>query len=163
MAEATKENNTTYAIGSAIKISKIPVVQTINNKTLKIDFGLVNSSAAPKSNINSSSVKMKIWFQVGNDPVNLSGRKAAFIFIAGNTNLNAPIQVIGPILRPDLTIQKHAQVWEYITCMLFRTSKTSVRCLINYSKIAITWTAPMVNFPCPKHLKFIFDTRDTCF
>ena len=140
MAEATKENNTTYTIGSAITISKTPVIQTMNNKTLKIDFGLVNSSAAPKSNINSSSIKMKIWFQVRNDPVNLSGRKADFILVIGNTNLKAPIQVIGPILRPDLIIQKHAQVWEYITCVLFQVSKNSVRCLIEYSIIAITWT-----------------------
>eukprot|EP00794_Sanderia_malayensis_P005349 gene5349-6020_t len=101
-----------YTTGTAIKLSTTPNLRVIDNRTVSVDFGLVDSRREGGSvvNSNASTVSFTVLLQVANDPVLLSGTSSLITVDFGNSNASLPIFIVGPIVKPLLTISKYVQV-----------------------------------------------------
>ena len=87
-----------------------PVIQRINGTVLIANFGEVNSSRASNAMYSEASIRLKLWLQVANDPLNIYGKRSEVSIAVGSASSNTPFQITGPLVNPSLSIQKTVQV-----------------------------------------------------
>ena len=77
---------------------------------MEINFGTVSNLPGKDNNNNFKAVVINTWFQVVNNSEGLSGRKSSINVNVAGSAFQLPIQVIGPLVKPHLLVQKSVKV-----------------------------------------------------
>ena len=108
-------NQSTIAqdVNSTLLISNpTPNITRINGSTLEIIFGFVQNPPTPRRSYQVLTILLK--FKIAALPLVLSGRDLVVVgfvrFTGGQSIVNGLFKVIGPLIKPLLTIRKSVKV-----------------------------------------------------
>ena len=83
----------------------------LNSSLLNINYGLIKSNGSKATaNVLASSIIIQLILQVSNDPLNVYGIQDNIIVTAGQSSMQIPFAVTGPVLYPVLSVQKSVKV-----------------------------------------------------
>ena len=119
--------------GNGLIVQLPPTISRPNVTSLSIPFGLVEN--LPGSSPNDT-VEIFLQFRTANEPLLLSGRPldltAILNFDAGSDTITKKFLIVGPLLKPLLTINKTVEVRTF-GCLY--TRKLSLTSLHNYCRV----------------------------
>ena len=103
--------------GDGLTLSQIPNITQVNLASLNIAFGSVLN--LPGSGPNDT-IEIFLTFSTANNPLVLSGRPlrltAILKFDAGSDASNKEFLIVGPLLKPLLSIVKNVEVRHLFNC-----------------------------------------------
>lgn len=119
--------------GNGLIVQLPPMISQPNVASLSIPFGLVEN--LPGSSPNDT-VEIFLQFSTANKPLVLSGRPLDLTVIlnfdAGSNTITKQFLIVGPLLKPLLTINKTVEV-RRLGCLY--TRKFSLTSLHNYCRV----------------------------
>ena len=99
-----------YSFGSGITNKSVPLIRMVNASVLNVYFGLIKSNGSIKASMEAASIRMLLSFQVKNNPLDVFGIQTHLSVIVGNSVLQIPLSITGPVLYPALLVEKSAKV-----------------------------------------------------
>ena len=82
----------------------------VNGSVLNVNFGVIKSNGSVMASVESSSIRMLLGLQVANSPLDVFGIQTYLSVIVGNSALQIPFSITGPVLYPALLVQKSVKV-----------------------------------------------------
>ena len=108
-------NLSSVVVGSGLVTFGGPFsVLPVNDTTLQINFGIIQN--LPGASNEDDSIELFVKFKTANKPLILSGRrqflKAMIIYSGGSQVAVKEFMIVGPLVKPLLTILKRTEVSE---------------------------------------------------
>ena len=114
-------SSSTAILGSSLTATQPSPFWTASDpETMLLDFGQI-TNAPDNQQTGGDMISGRLSFRVADDPEALSGRvyplEMQAVFTGGQQSTQTPIKVVGPLLKPELSITKTFKV-----CKSYRRS-----------------------------------------